>query len=57
MKSVICKSDGTFRFSCFLQQLHPEKEITENTFTVVENILLTLVHLLGLWQGVIAGTK
>ena len=47
-KPVMCKSDNVFRFSRFL--VPSDREITENLFTVTENILRkkTFVHSLGL---------
>ena len=49
---------SVFKFSRLLK-FHLDKEITENIFTVTENILQkkTFVHLLGLPRNVIAGTK
>ena len=54
------QSDNAFGFSRFLVfSFHPDREITENLFTVTENILRkkTFVHPLGLRRNVIAGTK
>ena len=47
------------RFGFLVFYFHADREITENLFTVTENVLQkkTFVHLLGLQRNVIAGTK